>query len=115
MKINETIEIESESLIQYILFMGREIAEWETYFPEDLASEEEAWDGIHPRNVTEIEYLGDGAVEVRGEFTVAVVVDYIRGSWEHPPEVKTEQRETLFSLTFWLEDEGYSEGRIEVV
>jgi len=114
-ELPETVEIESEALAQFVVFMGREIAEWDALIPDDVASEDYVWDEVHASNVTEVEGLGDGSVAVRGKFTVPIVVDYIRGTWHHPPETKTERHDAMFEIVFWFEDEGYAEGYIEVM
>lgn len=118
--MKETVSIDREALAQFVVFSSREFDNWDVYIPEGI-SDDDVWDGIAARNVTEVDGIDDG-VEVHGEFTVPEVVDRIpagggaRGEPPiNPPEVVTEPREVWFRIEFTFEDLGYAEGSIEVV
>jgi hypothetical protein len=114
------IDIDEQSLIDFVLSLGHEIGEWDTYLPDGV-DPAEARNEVTRRNVDSIDATGDGAVEVRGSFSVPQVVDRIpagggaRGEPPiNPPEVVTKSREGLFTLRFYFEDLGFAEGTIEV-
>lgn len=115
MTLDDTIEIETAPLLQHIFFMAREIGEWETYIPENIANEDHPWDEVNPSNVTSIDYDGDGEIDVSGRFNTRVITDRIRGTRVQPPEVVTAEVDGFFHIRYSFEDGGWTEGLIEVV
>nr|BDD45097.1 hypothetical protein 29 [bacterium] len=111
-----TVEISEKALADYVIRMAREMAEWETYLPDNLANEDSVWDEVRLSNVTHVDVYGDAdEVEVGGKFETRVVEDYIRATWWDPPVVHTSRRDTFFTIRFTFEDLGHATGTIEVV
>lgn len=111
--LTETTEVQTENLIQHILFIAGEYGEWDVPRLEDAADDDELFDGVRAANVEQIELNGD-QVLLHGEFEYRVVVDYIRGTWHHPPEMKTEKAEAFFTVMFTWDDGGYADVVVEV-
>lgn len=118
MPIPDTVEVEGESLAQFIITSGKE-AGVEAYIPEGV-SEDEVMREISISNVENI-HVDDNAVEVRGEFEVREVADRIPagggGKLEppiNPPEVVTRPVKGYFTARFEFEDLGYAELAIEI-
>lgn len=113
--IDTTSEIEDRILAEYILFYAKEMGEWKTFYPNaPLANEDDPWGEVRIGNVDFVDYYGDGRFEMEGSFTTAVVVERIRGSYHHPPEVRTRNGEGRFHIVFHMEDGGHADGEIEV-
>jgi hypothetical protein len=110
---NETTEVQTDPLIQHILFIANEYGEWDVPTLEEAANEDELFDGVRAANVEQIDANGDKML-LHGEFEYRIVVDYIRGTWHHPPEVKTEKAEAFFTVEFSWDDGGYAEVMVEV-
>jgi hypothetical protein len=118
---DETIEIDAKPLAQFILWGANEYGDWKSHFPEGI-DPDDVWREITARNVTDVDYEGDGVVAVEGKSLVHQVVDYIPasggGRFEppiNPPEYVTEEREVWFSIRYTFEDEGFATGEVEIV
>lgn len=111
--LEETTEVQTDPLLQHILFIAGEYGEWDVPTIEEAADDDELFDGVRASNVKQIELIGD-KVLLHGEFEYRIVVDYIRGTWHHPPEVKTEKAEAWFSVEFGWDDGGYANVMVEV-
>lgn len=111
-RLEDTVEVPTENLIQHAMFLAHEVGDWQVPTPEDLANEDALYDGVTERNVKDVE-IHENGVLLLGAFDVAVVVDYIRGSWHHPPEVKTSKQEAFFSVFFEWDDGGYATVEVE--
>jgi hypothetical protein len=111
--LEETTEVQTDPLLQHILFIAGEYGEWDVPTLEEAADDDELFDGVRAANVKNIELNGDGVI-LHGEFEYRIVVDYIRGSWHHPPEVKTEKEEAFFTVEFYWDDGGHGDVVVEV-
>ncbi len=111
-RLEETTAVPTDDLIQHAMFLAHEVGDWRVPSPEDLADEDALYDGVRASNVKDVEVHDDGVLLI-GAFDVAVVTDYIRGSWHHPPEVKTRREEAFFSVMFEWDDGGYATVEVE--
>ncbi|UBF22663.1 hypothetical protein HRTV-25_gp82 [Halorubrum tailed virus 25] len=113
--LDTTSEIEDEVLAEYIINQAHLIGDWETFFPEaDLADPDGVYDAVRVGNVDFLDYYGEGVFELEGSFKTSVITEHIRGSFHHPPEVRTRKAKGKFHIRFEMEDEGYASGGIEV-
>ena len=111
----ETIELPTEYLVQHLLFLTKEIGEWDLSYDRDrIAGSDDLWDEVKPGNVDYIGYYGDGLIEIEGSFKTAVITEHIPKTFHHPAEVRTKNAEGVFHVMYSIEDEGWAEGMIEV-
>lgn len=118
--MTKTVGIYQEALAQFVVYSAQEFDNWELNIPEGV-SDDDVWDGITAKNVTEVDSYGD-EVEVVGKFQVREAVDRIPASGggrleppTNPPEVITKERDVYFLIRFTFEDLGYATGTVEVV
>mgnify|MGYP006308443217 FL=1 len=110
----QTIELPTEYLVQHLLFLAKEIGDWDHSYDNDRVSDPDLWNKVNPSNVDYIGYYGDGLIEIEGSFKTAVITEHIPKTFHHPAEVRTKNAEGVFHVMYSIEDEGWAEGMIEV-
>lgn len=119
MSESDTVEVNEDSMINYVLTMAREFDTVDWYVPDGMW--DQVYDGLTSSNVDRIDSVGDG-VEVNGSFHAKEQVGRRPASGggkleppTNPPEAILEDREVDFVFRYYFEDLGQCDGRVEVL